>query len=165
MGDSLRVGNTQWSSASSHLAYCLQNSRHLETYTFSECCLIPAYVHLRLRRRRKYKYLHRIKDGCSGSVSHLISYFCCIAFISCFGFQSSRVFPSFSSSHFSRKTTVLACFSLNLACLCFASSLSFFIFELKAGVITSRNALLTACPTIVCLYTGFRMELYIRDLV
>jgi len=54
-------------------------------------------------------------------------------FISCFGFQFSRVFPSFSSSHFSRKTTALACFSLNLACLFFASSLSFFIFELKAG--------------------------------
>ena len=31
--------------------------------------------------------------------------------------------------------------------------------------LTSRNALLTACATIVCLYTGFRMELYIRDLV
>jgi len=74
-------------------------------------------------------FTNRIKEGCSDSSSHLTSYFASIAFISFFGFQSSRVFPSFSSNHFSRKTTAFACFSFVRACFSLASSLFFFHFR------------------------------------
>ena len=50
----------QWSSTSSHSTYCNPKNTNLETDTFSQSCSLPACVHLRIRKKHKCKYRHRL---------------------------------------------------------------------------------------------------------